>query len=226
MRVLIFGTMFADTKEKADLAYLWIRLHEGLNRECDLLLVDSASPYPVEVEGCVLQLGDNIGHLSKGGKDGWGRAFCAGLRYAIKHQYDYVVHIEGDSLCSLNVMMVCSLMQTCGVRATGVPVRGMKRAEKHWMETGLMFLDVGFIDYRRILETYNWQEYQYKQYPQTPEFWLRQILGDNLCLHTGWKTIRDDRKILTVNNVHQYDWITHTTPEIFNAFAENVFEQA
>jgi hypothetical protein len=32
------------------------------------------------------------------------------------------------------------------------------------------------------------------------------------------KTMRDDKKILTPENVTKYDWISHTTPEVYDAF--------
>lgn len=225
--MLIFGTVFADSETKMELAHQWGMLHGRLNPECDLVLVDSASPWLIEDSYApILQLGDNIGHLAKGGKDGWGRAFCTGLRYAIDHDYDYAVHIEGDSLCALDVMRACGTMHRHGLGAISTPVRGTKRYEKNWMETGLIFLDVDYAGENHVIEHYNWRDDSYKQYPQTPEFWLYRVLGSNLHMQLNWRTLRDDKKILSVDNVADFDWITHTSPEVFNAFADNVFVDA
>lgn len=227
MRVLIFGTTFAESEDKSYMASMWGLTHERLNPDCDLLLVDSASPCKIE-ELCapVFQLGNNIGHLSKGGQDGWGRAFCTGLNYAMERGYDYVAHIEGDSLCSLDVMRVCQTMYTHNLAVVSVPVRGTKHFEKDWVETGLMLFNVDYVEGKEIVKQYNWRDGAYKQYPQTPEFWLYKIFGADLHMQKTWHTIRDDKKILTVDNVHDFDWITHTSKEIFNAFADDVFTDA
>jgi len=73
---------------------LWIKL--SMRDKCDLLLVDSASPrYPyVPRKINFLSFTNNVGHLSRGGQDGWGRAFCRGLGYAVEQGYDYVAHVE------------------------------------------------------------------------------------------------------------------------------------
>lgn len=220
MRVLIFGTCYADTPEKLALLRQWDEVNGLLNKHCHILLVDSNSlGGEHSFNATVLQFWDNIGHLARGGQDGWGRAFCAGLQYAIEHDYDYVVHIEGDSLCKLDVMHVCQQMHKHRETALSVPVIGTLRKEKDWVETGLMFFDVEFIKQRGLIEAYNWRDGAAKNYPNTPEFVISELLGSDLRL-ISWKTIRDDRNQLTVDNVKEYDWITHTTPEVYDAFAK------
>jgi hypothetical protein len=128
MRVLIFGTVYCDSEAKRHLAGQWGDLHAALNRDCDLLLVDSSSP--LAVHGVpTLQLGDNIGHLGRKGRDGWGRAFCAGLQYAIDHGYDCAVHIEGDSLLRQPVRKFCEFMDEQGLRAFVCSVNGTRFQE-------------------------------------------------------------------------------------------------
>ena len=81
-----------------------------------MLVVDSASPDMPSIEGLeVLQLGDNIGHLKLTGRDGWGRAFCAGLQRAIDGRYDWAVHIETDLLFARPVADVIGKMGSVGV---------------------------------------------------------------------------------------------------------------
>lgn len=227
MRVLIFGTTYCDTAEKEQLTRTWGTLHHALNPECDQLLVDSASPVPVRDDSfaVVRQLGDNIGHLSRGGQDGWGRAFCTGLHHAIDECYDYAVHIEGDSLCRLDVMKICEQMRDSGGVAWSAPVCGTRRVEKGWVETGLMFLDVEYVDESRLVGRYNWRDGASKKYPHTPEIVLHDLFGEELEMQ-NWSVTRDDQRTLTVDNVVQYDWITHTTPAVYSAFVAKALERA
>jgi hypothetical protein len=216
VKVLIFGTTFIDDELKLSLAEKWWKLHSAINPECDLLFVDSASPKQIHSPMIALQIGLNIGHLSRGGMDGWGRAFCIGLQYAIDNNYDYVAHIEGDSLCRLDVMSICTQMFHSGVDVLGIPVKGTKIEEKDWVETGLMFFDVAYLYDAKIAETYNWRDCEPKRvYPHVPEWHLRKILGDDL-VWAEWRAIRDDRNMMV--DPIEYDWITHTTPDAFDRF--------
>ena len=84
MRVLIFGTVHADTPEKLHIAQMWATLHRDINPTCDLLLVDTNTlPHDFTYGVEVFSFGDNIGHLARGGRDGWGRAFCKGLEIGV-----------------------------------------------------------------------------------------------------------------------------------------------
>lgn len=223
MRVLIFGTVYCDTMQKLNLMEQWVQLHGALNQSCDLLLVDSASPLKIRGLNKVLwrRFDDNIGHLARGGQDGWGRAFCEGLQYAIDKEYDYVVHIEGDSLCSLRVMKICEQMRDEGSLALSVPVVGTRHVERGWAETGLMFFDVEFLEENNLIEIYDWHDGASKKYPHTPEAVVHDILADELEM-MPWNNMRDDLNVLTLENIHEFDWITHTTPTIFDAFVESV----
>lgn len=219
MRVLIFGTVYADTIEKQVLARQWTDLNNELNPKCEYMLVDSASPLLVFQSGrnFVLHLGDNIGHLARGGQDGWGRAFCTGLQWAIDGGYDYAVHVEGDSLCSLDVGSICSRMQLSGACAMGVPVRGTRSIENNWIETGLLFLDVDYARDSDIVGKYDWKNGTAKRYPTTPEYHVHNILGEHLQI-ADWRTMRDDCNVLTGSSVGDYNWITHARPEISDKF--------
>lgn len=220
MRILIFGTCYVDTEAKARLVQQWVEVNRLVNPDCDLLLVDSASPkLPGYLDTAVYQLNDNVGHLARNGQDGWGRAFCAGLQFAIDRGYDYVVHIEGDSLCRLPVSTICMNMAFRDVAVQSVPVRGTKRVERCWAETGLMFFAVNKL--HDFIEQYDWRDGKRKRYPYTPEAVIYDILGLSLQM-MAWKTTRDDVGVLTVSNVKDYDWITHTTPEIYDAFVKFV----
>jgi hypothetical protein len=223
VRILVFGTVYCDTEEKRALADLWGRFHREINPGCDLLLVDSCSPYFVGGVP-VLQLGDNIGHLARGGRDGWGRAFCAGLRYAIDHGYDYVAHVEGDSLLRRSVTSVAEEMRSAGIRVISVPVRGTRRLEIDWVETGLMMFCVDYLRRSNFTGRYDWRDCEPKRrYPYTPEWHVHRIVSreDDRLVMMPWRAERGDRGQITLENVGQYDWITHAAPDVCDAFVRN-----
>lgn len=184
-RVLIFATTYVDTPEKKRLLELWITTHAALNPECDLCLVDSASPlFDVTTLPNVLptpvlyhEFPDNIGHLARGGRDGWGRAFCKGLDIARAGPWTHVVHIEGDSLFSLDVMTIAREMVRDEHRALSVDVAGTSKPESGWAETGLMFFDVEFLRRFDFTALYDWQNRGPRPFPEQV---VRRILGPNL----------------------------------------------
>ncbi len=220
MRVLIFGTVYCDTEEKRGLAMQWCELHRSLNPTCDLMLVDSASPCSIEdYEVHVLQLGDNIGHLGRSGADGWGRAFCEGLKYAVENYYDFVVHIEGDSLLRQPVLPFCKCMKDNELESFVCGVNGTKFKEFRWVETGMMFMSVPYVQESNFIERYNWQDGASKKYPHTPEAVVYEMLEQDDALSVvPLNVMRDDQHLMTKDNIGEYDWITHTTTEIFSTF--------
>lgn len=211
MRVLIFGTCYAATEDAARLTGQWVELHQRLNPDCDFLLVDSASPLPIK--GPVWSFDDNIGHLSKRGKDGWGRAFCHGLQVAIDGGYDYAVHIEGDSLFRLPVLPVIEQIKADVASAL---VMGTKKVEVGWIETGLMFFRVGYLVESNFIRRYNW--HGSKRYPNTPEKVIFDLVKDNLQL-MPWIVCRGDQGQITVDSVMDFDWVTHCNdPQAYDRF--------
>lgn len=227
MKILIFGTVYCDTAEKWNLAQQWADLHGSVNPDCDLLLVDSCSPRDPMNNGktAVMYLRDNIGHLSRGGQDGWGRAFCTALQYAIDEEYTYAVHIEGDSLCNLPIRKLCEEMSKDGILVGSMPVEGTKHVENNWVETGFMTFDVEYVDESNLIEEYNWQDGAGKKYPNTPEAVLWKLTQHYLH-YWPFDGMRDDCKILTPRNVDQYEWISHTTPDVYETFVSNALERA
>ncbi len=219
IRVLIFGTVYCDTLEKAALARVWAAHHKRSNPNCDLLLVDSNSPLSSWLGGCdVFSFPDNIGHLAKGGKDGWGRAFCKGLELARERGYDYVAHIEGDSLLRFPVMPIVRHMQQQNINALSVPVDGTKNKEKNWVETGLMFFSTKFINSSDFVNRYDWPN---RASRPTPEAVIYSLLGADLKL-MPWKAERGDRGQITAKNSDGYDWITHCDRDAIDAFINGV----
>lgn len=229
-RILIFGTVYADTPDKAQLARRWAEVHKHVNPGCDFLLVDSASPEFWAGDGGpkpgavlpdvpVWSFPDNIGHMARGGQDGWGRAFCHGLSRAIDEGYDYVAHIEGDSLFRLPVGPIVRQMQRDGHDVVTVPVVGTKRPESEWVETGLMFFRTAWLADTRFIERYHWRGN--KPYPLTPEAAVARLVGDKAQIMV-WRVERGDRGQITADNATTFDWITHCPAAATDRFAEEV----
>jgi hypothetical protein len=233
-RVLIFATTYVDTPERLRLTHQWCDLHRHLNPDCDFLLVDSQSPlgpltaghHKDEVE--VFSFPDNIGHLSRNGpdgpsskgRDGWGRAFCEGLNRACWRGYDYVVHIEGDSLFRLPVMDIVRGMKRDGIKVLSVPVEGTKRKEVGWVETGLMFFNVAYLRDIQFTDRYDWPN---RTERPTPEKVIFKMLGKDLVM-MPWKAERGDKRQITIENVDRLDWVTHChgQPEIYDRYIESL----
>jgi hypothetical protein len=158
---------------------------------------------------------ENIGHLSHSGRDGWGRAFCHGLMAAIEDRYDYVVHIEGDSLFRLPVMPIVEQMALGEIDVTSVPIGYGEAQRSTWVETGLMFFSVDYLRESNFIAGYDWPNRTAR--PQ-PEIVIRKMLGNDLVM-LPIKAERSDKGEITVDNVTEYDWITHCKPEVYDRFA-------
>lgn len=225
-KTLIFATIYVDTPGRRALVEHWLALHQRLNPDCDFLLVDSNSPsddfkgylrrggfidrtdvtFPAGARKSFYSFPDNIGHLNKNGRDGWGRAFCYGLQAAIDGGYDTVVHIEGDSLFRLPVKPIVRDLRRDRVKAASTPVTGMRipGSETGWVETGLMFFDTKYLAESGFIDRYDWPN---RRNVPSPEKVIRSLLGDDLAM-MPWKGVRDDTNAITVN-VGDLDWITH-----------------
>jgi hypothetical protein len=233
MRVMIFGTIYVDTPERLKLTHQWCKLHRALNPDCDLLLVDSCSPmiwrgpweaFPEAIEPIneakvgLVSFDDNIGHLSHGGRDGWGRAFCKGLASAMEHKYDYVAHIEGDSLFRLPVLTIVQEIKARAISVASAPIGYGDHQRSTWVETGLMFFDVDYLRESNFIAGYDWPNRQPR--PQ-PEVVIRRMLGSALTM-MPWNAERSDKNEINTGNVSTYDWVTHVSdPAAYDRFVED-----
>lgn len=221
-----------DTKDKGQILKNWVKLALR-NKNCQCLIIDSKSPVEVDLtevtsREChpkIKRFSDNIGHLARGGKDGWGRAFCYGLEEAIVNGYNYAVHIEGDSLFRLPIGPIVKQMEKNNVKVASILVKGTKRIEIDWVETGLMFFNVNYLIESNFIGKYNWEDGSYKKYPNTPEAVIYKIIKNDLRI-APWQGMRDDCDQLTVQNLKgkNLDWITHCKPEVFDLFAREALD--
>jgi Methyltransferase domain len=240
---LVFGTFYVDSPDRDNLTDLWKKLHLALNASsCDFLAVDSQSPiskfadwHPYDGKRhrrMYFNFPDNIGHLSRArttaGKDGWGRAFCKGLEIACELGYEYVAHIEGDSLLRLKVADVVRQMKDDGTECASTNVRGMKHQEleTQWIETGLMFFSTDYLKRSDFVRRYDWPN---RRVAPTPERYIRLEILNKGCDHLRimpWKALRADKNTITNDTIVglDLDWITHqhdsSQQDVYRKFVE------
>jgi len=222
IRILVFGTAYCATPRRLRLLEQWAEALQRVAPDCDHLVVDSQSPVfdttahpvlsrfgacrPCPSEPTPMPVGhrsiigfpDNVGHLSAGGADGWGRAFSQGLLCAVSGGYDYVVHVEGDLLTRLDLPAICRMMQDRRIDALGAVTPGLG-----WLETGLVFLAVDYVRRTRLVERYDWS--RRLPYPY-PEAVLGELLGGDLFLQL-WRGAKDDVAVLSYG-ADELHWLT------------------
>jgi hypothetical protein len=225
-KILIFATTYVDSGDREKLTRQWLDLHVALNQDCDFLIVDSASPKPVlDPEWAArfkaepqkfrfFDFGDNVGHLSRKGRDGWGRAFCRGLDYAAEHGYDYVLHIEGDSLLRVPARDIVAQMKTARREVASIPVKGTSREIPGWVETGLMLFSTVFLRRTGFTARYNWP---IREVRPTPEFVVPDLIGRGETLMLDLKGLRGDKNQISADNIVKLDldWVTHVHNDIW-----------
>lgn len=138
---------------------------------------------------------NNIGHLSLGGGDGWGRSFCKGLEIAIASGYDYVAYIEPDLLFAPPVMPIIEKMHRCGVKAAA-PIDLVY----HFIANEIMFLNVEYLKQSRFVERYDWANPPPLSRETVPEKRCEDLLADELFI-LPLRGIRNDHGQLTRHNI-------------------------
>ena len=221
---LIFATCYVDSDHRQRLFEHWMTLTTRLNPDADILVVDSHSPRlelgpefvpysrGLRSRRMLHSFSDNIGHLSRGGRDGWGRAFCFGLDAAVASGYRHVVHIEGDSLFRLPVQPIVEFMDRERINVLSTPVEGTTVSMPGWVETGLMFFRVAYLITSQLTQRYDWRSQ--RGFP-TPEIVIRNMLDKDLHF-APWKATRGDKSQIDRENILSLDldWVTHCWSEI------------
>ena len=232
IRPLIFGTCYVDTSEKRDVVTLWARLMTKLNPDIPLLLVDSASPFNPAVflneapeikardDFTIFSFGDNIGHLSAGGRDGWGRAFCQGLGLARSWNRTDVAYIDADMLLARPVMPIMKKMAGAGVRVA-CPLD----MTYQFVENGIVFAELDYLREIEFTRKYNWEHSPTPDCAETfPERRFEKIVESELFL-LPLRGLRNDFDRVNVENVGAWpygiDYITHCKdPRVYQRFLE------
>lgn len=211
MKRLVFGTSYVDNIERRETIRLWAKLMSRMAEGCDVMVIDSDSPMPVEPVVSphkVFQFGNNVGHMNiNGGQDGWGRAFCKGLELAIDGGYDQVACIDTDILFALPVAPIFDRMARVGVEVAS-PMDSM-----YWfIESGIMFFDVPWLKATNYIGRYDWQNPQYGT--TNPERRCELAAGDDLFT-LPIRGLRNDHGNITPDKLdagffpYGFDYLTH-----------------
>jgi hypothetical protein len=236
MKVLIFGTMYLRDEKSCLFVNAWYECWRRYNSQHDFLLIDSNSDekwlqkldipvqrdirqyddvFSVRIDKreTIVSFPDNIGHLFSTGRDGWGRAFCAGIANATYNHYDYAVHIESDLLFKGRVSDIVEEM-----REKSYPVLSTKSWVHGFLETGLMFMNVSFLNNICFLSKYNWQSLTRKDYP---EWIISGILGMQNIHLKYWIGDRNDFGQIKDDDVKKCIYLTHCNEQQVRLFMDS-----
>ena len=231
IRPLIFGTCYVDTVEKRHVVTLWARLVTHLNPTVPVLLVDSASPFDpgrflteipeiaARTDFSIHRFDDNIGHLSKGGRDGWGRAFCHGLD-AARGIATHVAYIDADMLLARPVMPILKKMAR-----TGVKIACPLDLAYLFVENGIVFAEVDYLRESEFILKYDWRNSPVPESADSfPERRFEKIVEHDLFL-LPLRGVRNDFDRVNVENVMSWpyglDFITHCKDaRVYDRFLE------
>lgn len=226
MRPLLFGTCYVADEAMRDLVITWSRLNRKLNPGLDILLVDSASPFdpryflptkaPLHANVIVRRFDDNIGHLSRGGRDGWGRAFCFGIEFAIQWGYSHIAYIDADMLFARPVMPVLQKMERVGVKI-GCPFDSIYG----FVENGIVFASVDYLASIDFIGRYDWPKSpKPDSFDKLPERRFEKIVENDLFTLPLWG-MRDDQQRLShdTDTLAHLSYLTHChDPRVYDRF--------
>lgn len=217
MKTLIFGTSYVHGTAALTGFRMWQEMTDRLNPDTDIMIVDSASPMFLGADPSfdLVQLDNNIGHLSRRGADGWGRAFMVGLENAIDQGYDYVAHIECDLLFARPVADVISKMAANGVMAAAPMAMPYQ-----FIETALCFFSVPYLREVNLIDRYDWE---HPPADRLPEQRIADICADALFA-LPLRGFRNDMGVSAAQLPRLFpqgiDWITHADLPVLRAFVE------
>ena len=196
MKTLIYSGVFCQDEDNREIVKLWGRLVAHLNPDVDILVFDSCSPFKPELflhgDISIHHFEDNPGHLSRGGGDGAGRTFCAGIDHAMQNGYDYCVHIESDMFLARPVMPLIERMHKASVKAAACLL-----PQYQFPEFGICAFNTLHMSRIDFTHKYNWKEAP--KWP-IPERRVPDLLGDDLWI-IPWYGTRNDQNQLNHHNM-------------------------
>jgi len=220
-KTLIYSGVFCQTEESVETVKLWYQLTKHLNPDCDIIIMDSCSPFDprnfLPADAKIYRFDTNPGHLSQGGRDGAGRTFCEGLVEAAKAGYDYAVHLESDMFLARPIAPLIDKMDRCGVGAAACFL-----PQYQFFEFGIFACNV-----RRMVATDFVKRYDWENAPKwpIPERRLIDLLQDDLFL-IPWFGTRNDQGQINPYTFHLSfpyqtpDFITHCTLDVAHKFIQ------
>jgi hypothetical protein len=218
-KILVYGGVFCDTEENREMVKLWSKVVRGINRDCDVLVIDSCSPFDPRVflagEIEVVGFDTNVGHLCRGGQDGAGRTLCEGMLIAAERGYTHCVHWETDLLFARPIRPIVEKMARAGVKVAALAQRYYQ-----FLEWGISFYNVRHMIESRFVERYCWQT---APAVPIPEIRIEQLLQDDLFLlpYRGMRNDMNEANVENLGGLYPYgapDYITRATLPLCHEF--------
>lgn len=99
-----------------------IRVVFALPRKFDILVIDDGSPDGTAtiVKGLQKEFKDSLFIMERAGKQGLGRAYLAGFKWALEHRYDFVFEMDADFSHNPNDLL--KLYDACAVGGADVAI--------------------------------------------------------------------------------------------------------
>lgn len=217
-RTLIVGTSYVQGAAAVETLRMWARLTRRLNPGVDFLVVDAASPEPLLGEVTdfmfVERFDDNVGHLAKGGRDGWGRAFTHGIQVAIHNGYDWLVFIEIDLLFAKPVAPIIAFMERHDLNCAAPMALPFP-----WTETALSFYRVRWLDEFDLAGKYDWETSPVTPFPE--QRIDRLCEGEMVGLPLKgcrWRDLTQFNSQAGALFTDGMDWITHADLPVLRGF--------
>jgi hypothetical protein len=213
MKVLTCATVYVDNDFSRELVKLWWRLYRHLNPGGDILMLDAPGPFDpaqfLDSPPHIFRFDENVGALTRGGKDGAGRGFCKSIELAAAGGYDYVAVFETDFIFSRPIKPIFERMAKAGVKVSSLGFA----SPYSFFEWGIVFLDVKYAVENRIAERYDWQ-----RSPVRPivEMRLENLFGDDLWILPMRGRRNEDNAVNygNISNMFPYktcQWLTHVS---------------
>ncbi len=210
-RILIAGTSFLDNEYSVELFKLWLRTIKHLNPSDDLVLIDACSPFDPRpfMPGWskTIRWNENVGAITRGGRDGCGRSLCKAVELAIDGGYDYLAICESDAILARPIRPIINK-----IHRSGVKVASLGMASPYlFAEWSTCFISVPYLRDTKFIEKYDWENT-----PRWPlvETRLEKIFGDDLFflgIH-GFRNEHNQLNIANIANNFPYgpcQWLTH-----------------
>ncbi len=243
LRILIVSTSYVADEPRKNLVEMWAGLHNKVNPDCDVVLIDSNSPFdpakflrgwgydsrpvgadpewdPAVSRRRVLSFPDNIGHLNITGQDGWGRAMSKGIQIAIDGGYDYVFYNDSDALFARPAREVVDRLHRSGVKVAAPMV-----PQYLFMAQEVLFASVPYLRDLDLIGKYDWAGRAGSVHgpADIPEYRFEQIFGDDYW-QLPYRVIRDDQGHLSIDSLtasfpYGIDCLHHASnPALYAAF--------
>lgn len=192
----------ADTFE-----YDWILIDSDSPKEyTDQLGIEYRSVDDPFKPNTIISFNDNIGHLSREGKDGWGRAFCKGIELAINNGYEWCFHVESDLIFNPLRNTLSELFNYLKSR-DAYPKVFSSVCESIYtkpIETGLILMECDYLKNIDFINKYNWKITD--RLPR-PEERIKNIFKNYAIAWYGFRA--NDCYNLSVESIRKCDYLTH-----------------